>query len=139
MRTTLLAVTVAVVSVSCGSSFGTAEGPPQDWDHPFKGAGVQVASFDDAQALAAFPLRDPRGLGSPRIFVPASHASSDTDAVWFVYDAPEYGRIWVGESLPDIPDEAERLASYQQVVAENGQSGITSRGEMVTVRGTIWL
>jgi hypothetical protein len=98
---------------------------------------VQAASFSDAQAQSAFSLYNPQGLGTPQIFLPPSHAASGADAVWFVYASTHpYGTVWVGESPPDIPDNAARLASYQDIVAENGQPNVTSTAEIVTVRGS---
>ena len=94
---------------------------------------MQASSFEAARSMTSFPLYEPQGLGSPRIFLSSPRGTAD--AVWFVYDAPRYGRIWVGESAPDILDESERLDTYQEIVAENGKRNISGHAELVRVRG----
>jgi hypothetical protein len=90
-----------------------------------------VASFQAVQGLVkAFSLREPLGLGVGNVFV----GNNPPDAAIFVYDSVVFGRVWVGESLPDIPDDASRAEAYAAMVAQNGQPDERYTSEIISIR-----
>ena len=52
----------------------------------------------------------------------------------FVFDSKTFGTFWWCESLPDFPDEADRIAAYEQIVSEDGAPGVTSTASIVKIR-----
>jgi hypothetical protein len=62
--------------------------PPLDWNHPFYGAGVPVATFAEAQAKLSFSSHYPSGVGTPGIYL-----SPVFDAVIFVCPTVSYGAV----------------------------------------------
>jgi hypothetical protein len=130
---------LTVLGAACKhSSGGLGADESFSWTHPFRGKGVEVATAADAMSKTSFNLDVPKPLGTMHIFLsPYTDAQGRSDAVWFVIQSPKFGIVWIGESAPDVPDDAERLASYQDRVAQNGQPGVLSVAEIVTVRGGV--
>src|SRR5438105_14691021 len=82
-----------------------------DWDHPFRGHGIEVPSAEEAQArVPSINVLDPRGLGSASIFVAPDNPP---DTVIFVFPNSRFGQAWVVESPPSFIDDAVRLRAYQ--------------------------
>jgi hypothetical protein len=136
LRVAAALVMLGVLAAGCGSS-GNAGGAPEDevdWTHPWHGQGVQVASAAHAQPSLPFQLRTPGGPdGLEGIFLPPQARPFQLMAVWFVFTSSKYGVVWIGESLPDVPDDQERLAGYQETVSNNGSPG-AAQSEIVQVR-----
>ena len=99
---------------------------------PFRGEGVVVPTVQAAQDFMPFAVYEPKGLGIPTIYV-----SPERMAMYFVYPNSKYGEVWIAESLPDIPDEDERLAGYEATVASNGDENNHSIAQIVSVRDGI--
>src|SRR5947209_7564500 len=95
-------------------------------DHPFNGKGVPIASLQQLPPTLAQIIRIPVGLGTPTgIFLsPPEGRATDELAIMFVFDSVTYGRVWLGESLPNEPDDAARLAEYDAQVAQNGKPNV---------------
>lgn len=115
-------------------------GPAQeqfDWSRPFNGTGVQIAGLAALDASKpSFPVYIPKLSDPMTIFAPPGpDGTADDYAVFFVYDDPRDGAVWVGESAPDLSGpESERIASYEARVMDNGQPEIGSTAEIVTIR-----
>ena len=138
-------VLIALVAVAALAACNSGEAPPAggapaaendfDWTHPWRGQGVQVASAAQAQQALSFQLRTPGGPdGLQGIYLPPQPRAAQLMAVWFVYNNSKYGIAWVGESLPDVPDDQQRLAGYEETVSNNGSRG-AAQAEIVQIRG----
>ena len=113
------------------ASLPPGDSQPTDWDHPFQGNGVQVASMEVASEDVSFNIVDPAGLGDANgIYV--TPGPKERAAVAFMYDSP-YGRVIVIEGLPDIPDAESRMAAYEDSVAHNGHPGYWTTSTIVTL------
>lgn len=146
-------VGLSLVSASCGGLGRSSEGAtrtetsasydpnlqdnPLDMAEPFRGAGTVVPSVEAAQDLLPFQVHDPQGLGPATIYVSPQDRPAALMAVYFVYQTSPYGEVWIAESFPDIPDDEERLASYEATVASNGDPQVHSIAQVVTVRNGI--
>jgi hypothetical protein len=98
--------------------------------------------LDDAAAFTAlnpsFHVYAPETSDPTEVFAaPEPDGRAGNSAVFFVLHNSKEGTIWIGESAPDIPSEADRLAFYNEAVAENGHPDIHGTAEIVTIRGGI--
>jgi len=82
--------------------------------------------------VKGFQLYEPFGLGAPTICLPTSNPPK---AAILVFDTSQYGRVWVAESLPDIPDDSARKEAYEAMVADNGQPYIHYTSEIISIPG----
>ena len=108
------------------------------WDRPFMGNGVRISSTAALAALEpTFPVYVPKTSDPMQIFgPPGPDGTAGNYAFFFVLDDPTDGTVWVAESAPDLNGSAaDRLASYKDIVSENGQPDIHSTAEIVTIRG----
>jgi hypothetical protein len=97
-----------------------------NWDHPLS-QGVEVPSFEKAQSMLAFSVREPLDLTKPvAIFV----ASNDTLAS--LYDT-DCGRVIVYEV---IPSPAEGFDAGLQTIVDQINSNPSNKGlaEIVNIR-----
>jgi hypothetical protein len=101
-----------------------------NWDRP---PGQLVSSVASVQERFTFPIVTPRGLHGLKSL------SATPPAVWFVYDDPDFGRIWIAESPPDMADPSERMAGYRSVAdhartvrVRGGVSLLVHRGKVAT-------
>jgi hypothetical protein len=104
---------------------------------PFRGNGVRVDSSDAAAAVVDFtlyvpdPATLPSDLGQAAIYV--FPGGAPVPGAFFVYDSATYGPVWLGESLPDIPDADQRMAWYK-TAASPENLGAGAEGEVLTIR-----
>ncbi len=111
--------------------------PLLDWNHPL-GNAPSEPSIAAAQASLPFTIQLPQDLGDPiSVFANAPPNLPDGAAVALVYDTKAYGRVVVLEQLPDVPDPASRLKSYQTAVSYNGQPDVHGTATLVTIHGDV--
>jgi hypothetical protein len=114
------------------------EEPSIDWYHPLPGNQPPEPSIAAAQASLPFTIQLPQDLGDPiSVFANAPPNLPDGAAVALVYDTKAYGRVVVFEQLPDVPDPASRLKSYQTAVSYNGQPDVHGTATLVTIHGDV--
>lgn len=140
----LAAVLLCLTLVSCAPRNGRAlagnesspsdASEPFDWTRPFLGQGVPIAEAAMTTTPTRFPLKVPNTPGPTQVFrSPFVDSDGKTDAIFFVIQHPDFGIVWIGESAPDVADAADRVASYKEAVAENGQPGRQATAEIVTL------
>lgn len=123
-----------------GTGGSTPEGydvPARDWSHPIDG---DWALAPDAGALAKelpFDLYVPQDLGPVQLFSPPPSQDGSVRGVILVIQSPEFGVIWWSEATPTITDEAERLAYYEGIVAQNGDPTRHVVASIVTIRNGV--
>jgi hypothetical protein len=138
--------------VACGNAYGpsagatTEAGPPEGdsgglvgWHQPFNGSGIEVDSLEQAAADLPFEPYVPKleSLGQPTVFESPKGTPKDFMAITLVFDSDTYGTVWLVESSPDIPDDAERLKGYEGRVAANDDPSIHTDAQLEYIRGGI--
>ena len=103
--------------------------------------GEPMANAQEAEKHLAFTPLEPRGLGDPwRIEVQVGNSDIRRRPIAFLYDHPEYCRVFVIEMLPEM-SPAEHAASIARVPAMHDECcrGVpgSGHGEMVQIRGGI--
>jgi hypothetical protein len=104
---------------------------------PFHGNGIRVENADAAAAAVNFklyvpdPSTLPSELGQASIYV--FPGGPPVPGAFFVYDSSTYGPVWLGESLPDIPDADQRMDWYK-TAASPDNLGVGAEGEVLTIR-----
>jgi hypothetical protein len=150
---TCLGLMICASLVACAKQTGASTGPtgstgptespslgglhPGGWGSPFHDQGVLLRDQSDlANRGTSFRLYSPTSLDAitPAIYVPPGDSVGDYDAVFFVFQDPRYGVIWIGESAPDIADDSQRMKAYEERVSENDNPDIHSTAELVTIR-----
>jgi hypothetical protein len=142
-----LGLLAVLAMVSCGRLQGTGSGdtgaasmtgeegpglPGTNWDTWFPDAERTTPDSDSYKALP-FPARAPQNLGPSM----STYLSDSGNAVAFVADLAEFGRVLVLESAPDITDPAVRERAYEDAVQQNGSPGIQGEASITTVRDGI--
>lgn len=97
-----------------------------DWDYPIQG--TTVTSISAARSSLPFSPREPQNLGSTVRIIASS------PAIAFVFDAPQYGRVLVGEELEDAS-----LVEFQRSIvgitaAQNSNPNLTGRFDVITLK-----
>jgi hypothetical protein len=111
--------------------------PEIDWANPPKNPpaeGTIVSSVEEARRHLAFWPREPKGLGKPD-FIWVSTGSGE---LWyrhisFKYESAALGIIRV-EMWMDPVSMPERVQSWREQVARNGDPCIRGRSEMVSLK-----
>lgn len=89
--------------------------------------------MDAATQRVGFDVYVPKGLGDYLgIYVAPNPVGQGAAA--FVFDSPDFGRIQVIESLPDVPDVDQRLKVYEDRVARNGEPNRWTASSIETIR-----
>lgn len=101
---------------------------------PFSGSGIEVEDADSVAAMMPFHIYVPAGPSDPKVFISPEGTPKDFMALFFVFESKEYGPMWWGESLPDIPDEAQRLAYYDEVSSPGYETNSGVRSEVLRIR-----